>query len=80
MFLDALRIMAQVAVKYDITADDLRGSGRSRRLCAARREAIYRMATETSLSRREIARALGLRGGVKVRQPKVIHTIISGEG
>lgn len=64
---DAERIMAEVALRFDMTADMLRGSRRTPRLVRARRHTIRRLREETNLSWREIGIAMGLKGPARDR-------------
>jgi len=52
-------IVEEVAAKHGITYEDVVGHSRKRAIVLARREAIYRMRTETPLSLQQIGKALG---------------------
>jgi chromosomal replication initiation ATPase DnaA len=52
-------IVAEVAAQHGITYADMVGHSRKRAIVLARREAIYRLRTETPLSMAQIGKALG---------------------
>lgn len=53
------RIIAEVAAKYGLTLDELRGPSHRPREAHPRQEAMFRLRQETTLSYPEIARRLG---------------------
>lgn len=54
-------IIAEVIAKHGLTKAELIGEQQGRKIAAARREAAYRMKTETTMSLPQIARRIGWR-------------------
>lgn len=71
-----LEIARQVAAKHGLTVFDLEGDNRTRRYCAARHEAMWRMSTELGLSLASLAKKFGGRDHTTLMHGIRSHALI----